>query len=239
MLSEIDVVLGNRYHNMMSRCYNVNCSKYKNYGARGVTVCDRWKNHLSVYRKDVKLLCGYDEKLVLQGKLQLDKDYRNKGNKVYSPETCIWVTERANAQVKPSYMWWHYGWDTSSNTLVKFYNIEHFCSVYKQKPKNVSTVSTSKDSKLNKGWLNGWFFWSKEHNELVKLFTATNVNNGVVHISYRSSELAKMINSTPSKLYTYNRKGRSHMVGDWYIENKYISFDDLVNKNNLRQAVIY
>lgn len=239
MLSKIDTVLRNRYYSMMNRCYNVNCKKYKNYGARGITVCNRWKDNLSNYLKDVKLLDGYDENLILQGKLQLDKDLKIKESKIYSPDTCKWVTEKENVQVKPSYMWWHYGWNTNNNVLVKFYNIEHFCSVYKQKPKNVSTVSTSKDSKQNKGWLNGWFFWSKEHNESAKLFTATNLNNGIVHISYRSSELAKMINTTPSKIYSYHRKGRSSMVGNWFIETKYISLDDILNKRNLKQAVIY
>jgi len=30
------------HHNMMNRCYNENSGRYKNYGARGIVVCDRW-----------------------------------------------------------------------------------------------------------------------------------------------------------------------------------------------------
>jgi hypothetical protein len=28
---------------MISRCYNPNAGNYKNYGGRGITVCDRWR----------------------------------------------------------------------------------------------------------------------------------------------------------------------------------------------------
>lgn len=30
------------YHIMKRRCYDVNLPKYQSYGARGITVCDRW-----------------------------------------------------------------------------------------------------------------------------------------------------------------------------------------------------
>jgi len=30
------------WSNMMSRCYNANVRSYRDYGARGITVCDRW-----------------------------------------------------------------------------------------------------------------------------------------------------------------------------------------------------
>ncbi len=32
------------YHQMIQRCYNNNQSEFKNYGGRGITVCDEWKN---------------------------------------------------------------------------------------------------------------------------------------------------------------------------------------------------
>ena len=31
------------WHNMVTKCFNQNNKKYKNYGAKGVTVCERWK----------------------------------------------------------------------------------------------------------------------------------------------------------------------------------------------------
>ena len=32
----------NSWHKMMSRCYNVDDPEFKNYGARGIMVCERW-----------------------------------------------------------------------------------------------------------------------------------------------------------------------------------------------------
>lgn len=31
-----------KWRSMVKRCYNVKCSRYKDYGGRGVTICDRW-----------------------------------------------------------------------------------------------------------------------------------------------------------------------------------------------------
>lgn len=34
---------------MKTRCYNKNIPQYKNYGGRGVTVCDEWRNDFSAF----------------------------------------------------------------------------------------------------------------------------------------------------------------------------------------------
>lgn len=51
---------GYRYHpiyttwkTMKSRCYNVNSPKYKDYGGRGITVCDRWMKDFRLFLEDV------------------------------------------------------------------------------------------------------------------------------------------------------------------------------------------
>lgn len=38
---------------MIERCYNPNCSEYKNYGARGITVCDAWRKSFEAFISDV------------------------------------------------------------------------------------------------------------------------------------------------------------------------------------------
>lgn len=38
---------------MKQRCYNEKCEQYKNYGAKGVIVCDRWLNSFSNFFSDV------------------------------------------------------------------------------------------------------------------------------------------------------------------------------------------
>lgn len=88
--------------NLMGRCYNPNNPKYKNYGGRGVTVCEEWHT-LQGFIDGVTNLESWNENDFLGGKLQLDKDIKVKGNMCYAPETCMWVSAEDNAKVKPSY----------------------------------------------------------------------------------------------------------------------------------------
>jgi hypothetical protein len=37
------------WQNMLGRCYNAQNPKYPVYGARGITVCDRWRNFENFY----------------------------------------------------------------------------------------------------------------------------------------------------------------------------------------------
>lgn len=41
------------YNGMINRCYNSKDISYQNYGGRGITVCDRWKNSFSDFMTDV------------------------------------------------------------------------------------------------------------------------------------------------------------------------------------------
>jgi hypothetical protein len=38
---------------MKARCYNTNNAEYKNYGARGITVCDRWRHSFVNFLNDM------------------------------------------------------------------------------------------------------------------------------------------------------------------------------------------
>lgn len=44
-----------RWLTMKSRCYNPNFPKYKDYGARGIVVCDRWRNNFQAFVEDMGL----------------------------------------------------------------------------------------------------------------------------------------------------------------------------------------
>jgi hypothetical protein len=38
---------------MKDRCCNPNCGGYKNYGGRGIVVCERWRNDFAAFIADM------------------------------------------------------------------------------------------------------------------------------------------------------------------------------------------
>lgn len=78
--------LYNVWHAMKSRCENKNDKAYKYYGARGILVCEDWKNDYIAFRTWA-LLNNY--------KRGLDIDrINNDGN--YEPSNCRFITHREN-----------------------------------------------------------------------------------------------------------------------------------------------
>ena len=83
------------WRNMLRRCYDKTYSKYKWYGEKGITVCERW-HRLDNFIQDIMNLPGYDAALFENGNIELDKDIINSDKKEYSPETCSLVTHKEN-----------------------------------------------------------------------------------------------------------------------------------------------
>ena len=77
-----------RWTNMIQRCYNKKIHKYKPY-YKDKSVCEEWLNFAN-------FRIWYREHIIEGAKVDLDKDILCQGNKVYSPETCVFVEHYIN-----------------------------------------------------------------------------------------------------------------------------------------------
>lgn len=77
--------------NMKNRCNDPNNKSYKDYGGRGINVCDEWMKSFSQFYKDMGKRPS--------PKHEIDREDNNKG---YEPNNCRWVTRTINARNKTS-----------------------------------------------------------------------------------------------------------------------------------------
>ena len=85
----------NLHRSMMVRCYNKKSSAYHNYGKIGVIVAKEWHN-LDDFLNTIELVEGYDLDKIMDNKLELDKDIKSKDRKIYSIDTCKFVSKSEN-----------------------------------------------------------------------------------------------------------------------------------------------
>jgi hypothetical protein len=82
------------YQDMLLRCYNPKATNYKNYGGRGIIVCERWRD--SINAQGLRNFIEDMNPTFVEG-LTLDRR-ENNGN--YEPSNCKWSTwkEQRNNQ---------------------------------------------------------------------------------------------------------------------------------------------
>ena len=88
---------------MKARCFSKNHKNYKQYGGRGITVCDEWKNDFMAFY-NWAMSNGYKEGLTID---RIDVN----GN--YEPNNCRWVTRKEQAN------------NTRKNCFIEYNNEKH------------------------------------------------------------------------------------------------------------------
>jgi len=72
------------WRDMHRRCYNPKNRSYHNYGGRGITICERWKNNFENFLTDM----GFRPI-----KFTIERVDVNQG---YDPFNCVWATKADN-----------------------------------------------------------------------------------------------------------------------------------------------
>jgi hypothetical protein len=112
---------------MKGRCYNKNNPEYHNYGERGITVCDEWKDNFQTFY-DWAMENGYEEDLTID---RIDNDW------IYCEENCRWVT------------WKVQGRNKRNNHLLTFNNETYSISEWTEK---LNYPQYTISNRLRKGW---------------------------------------------------------------------------------------
>lgn len=124
---------------MLERCYNQNyLTKRPTY--KGCSVDEEWHNYQNFAK-------WYDDNYYEVGneRMHLDKDILHKGNKIYSPETCIFVPIRINALfVKSNELRGEYPIGVTFDKLMNKYTAQ--CNMGTGVNHNIGYYSNEKDA---------------------------------------------------------------------------------------------
>lgn len=90
---------------MKQRCLNPKCVAYKNYGARGITVCREWI--------EFEPFCIWALNNGYEKGLDIDR-IDNDGN--YGPENCRWIDRRTNVNNRRKSLWFTVNGQTKCRT---------------------------------------------------------------------------------------------------------------------------
>lgn len=85
----IKSILYNKWSSIKNRCYNQKTKDYKHYGARGIKICEQWKDYNNFRKWAIKT--GYQDGLTID---RIDVN----GN--YEPNNCKWITMKEQQRNK-------------------------------------------------------------------------------------------------------------------------------------------
>jgi hypothetical protein len=131
----------NCWARMIRRCYSdLSLKKYPSY--KGCTVCSDWHD-FQIFAK-----WFYDNHPKDGKPYELDKDIKFKGNRVYSPNTCLFVTHKENSIVANAK---NHKLRSPDGKVVNIYNIKEFCRGTVLNHRHMCEISNGK-RKSHKGW---------------------------------------------------------------------------------------
>ena len=121
---------GTRLHHiwksMKQRCFDSNCINYKKYGAKGISICEEWKNF--EYFANWSIANGYSDGLTID---RIDAS----GN--YEPSNCRWVSYKVQAN------------NRSSNRYIEMNGISHTLAEWS----DITGIKLSTiHARLKRGW---------------------------------------------------------------------------------------
>ncbi len=129
------------WHNMLNRCYS-DAYKETHKTYKGCSVCSEWHNyqnyanwHIDNYPND-------------GASYQLDKDILIHGNKIYSPDTCLFVSAQQNVEKSRAKT---YKFISPDGEVVEIYNLEKFSAANGLYPGHMCCVAKG-SRKSHKGW---------------------------------------------------------------------------------------
>lgn len=118
------------YHEMKNRCYYKNHASFSNYGGRGITVCDEWKQSFESFA-NWAMENGYDDDLTIE---------RKNYNGNYEPTNCTFATMKQQAN------------NTRRNNRVQAFGEEKTLALWAEDQRCVVDYNTLRYRVLYYGW---------------------------------------------------------------------------------------
>ncbi|MBO5143013.1 MAG: hypothetical protein J6C46_08530 [Clostridia bacterium] len=117
------------WHSMYCRCYYPSTNQYKNYGGKGIKVCEEWKHiegFINFYNWAMNN--GYEENLTLD---------RIDNNKNYCPLNCRWISLKEQSNHRTNNVYYTFNGETKTS--------KQWCEVY-------GVSQTTLLDRLKRGW---------------------------------------------------------------------------------------